>query len=688
MGTPPPDLAAQLVRRFEDACRQRLADGETIAAINLNDWTIGLHGELLFTGIAPPPDQGSQDLELLSAEFLQQLSAPRPAIARRSAPFRSPLRVDRDHLKSRNRFETHVAEETQSLALSSIEQARREKLIEQFTASLVDRFGHASVAPPELGEEKIRPGKPQPIASDRRFNWNLVLGVASATVVIALIGTAIRLHQLRSKRDEIRVSGMTAVEPSATPSVGDPLAPTETTEPEPPPTPQSVASPPIDQNRDRDDQVAPLEFTVPSVMDRERVRGGFDVMDDLDDLLASGNSGAPTDMPDPSLDSAIEPPETLALERSEFKPALEPSEDSRPGDPARSSSFAFSESDPTNETLESVLNSETSDQEAAEVPQQTRPSGDRFVELPPSGDSNTELIIAPSTASVRRIEFPSPVAIALADATTDDTWNLINQQNGNPIAQLIRTGPATVLRWSDNAARDGLSQKLLHGRLVLSDGQSVYLRPSIEADPFPLSLDRRRWRPSWPLGASLPADVSRLEIELSVPDSVDLAWHTPFEPTRPHNGSAIAILTPTDGETVAIAVKLDINCSRKLSCRMQFGGRLDPSMNWVLLSRESLAAEKTVWQANHGKLVMQREMFKQSYQSASQLDRRMMRPRGQRFDAQLEHSEAVLERLKQLGELADRIEQNVKLHLHAFVQWPDAPQTLLRTTGQAPPPEQ
>ncbi|MDV6032289.1 MAG: hypothetical protein F9B45_19820 [Phycisphaera sp. RhM] len=684
LGTPPPDLAAQLARRFKDACRQRLAEGETIAAINLNDWTIGPHGELLFTGNAPSAEQGTQDLDTLSAEFLQRLSTPRPAIARpaiarptdapRSVPFRSRLHADRDHFKSRNRFEQHAAEETRSLALSSIEQARREKLIEQFTASLADRFGEASVAPPELSEEKLRPGKPQPIARDRRFNWNLVLGIASAAVAIALIGTAIRIHQLRAQRPNPRVSRTTTVAQTAAPSVGDPLPPPKTTELGPPPATQSVASPPTDQNRDPDNEVTPLDFTVPSVMDRERVRGGFDVMDDLDDLLASGLSGDPTDIPDPSVDLAIEPPEI-----PKFETPLGTTEDSRPGAPARASSFAFAENDVTNETLESVLHSDPSDQDAAEVLQPTRPSPDRFVELPPSGDSETETVIAPSAASVERIEFPSPNSITLSDAATDITRDLINQQNGNPIAQLIRTGPATVLRWSDNASRDGLSQKLLQGRLVLSDGQSVYLRPSIESDPYPLSLDPRRWRPSWPLGAPLPADVSRLELELSVPDSIDLAWHTPFDPAHPHHGSAIAILTPTDAETVAIAVKLDINCSRKLSCRMQFGGRLDPSLPWVPLSRESFAAENALWTETHRKLVMQRRMYKQSYSSANQMDRQMMRTRGQRIEADLERAEAILERLTLLGELAVRIEQHVKLHLHALVQWADAPQTLLRT---------
>ncbi|WP_372899358.1 hypothetical protein, partial [Stieleria sp.] len=502
---------------------------------------------------------------------------------------------------------------------------------------------------------------------------------------VALIGTAIRIQQHRSQRAEIRTSQTSPFEPTAAPSVGDPLDPPNTTEREAPPAPLLVASPPIDQDRDPADAPAPLEFTVPSVTERKDIRGGFDVMDDLDDLLASGLSGDPTDLLDPSVDLAIEPPETAKFESPEITTPLAPSEDSRPGSAARSSSFVFSENDATNdvnETLESVLQSDASDQDAAEVPQQTRPSADRFVELPPRGDSQTETVIDPSGGSVERIEFPSPVAIALSDAATDDTRNLINQQTGNPIAQLIRTGPATVLRWSDNAARDGLSQKLLHGRLVLSDGQSVYLRPSIESDPYPLSLDPRRWRPSWPLGAPLPADVSRLEIELSAPDSIDLAWHTPFDPEHPHHGSAIAILTPTDGETVAIAVKLDIDCARKLSCRMQFGGRLDPSLPWVPLSRESFAAENALWTENHRKLVMQRGMYKQSYSSANQMDRQMMRTRGQRIEADLERAEAVLERLTLLGELAVRIEQHVKLHLHALVQWPDAPQTLLRTTSQ------
>ena len=347
----------------------------------------------------------------------------------------------------------------------------------------------------------------------------------------------------------------------------------------------------------------------------------------------------------------------------------------------------FAKDDAAHDTLESVLKSEISNQDAVEVPQQIRPSRDRFVELPPSDDRETETVIDQSAASIERLEFPHPFSIALSDPATDGTLDLINQQNGNRIAHLIRTGPATVFRWSDNAARDGQSQKLVHGRLVLSGGQSVYLRPSIETDPYSISLDPRRWRPSWLLGTPLLADVSRLEIDLSVPDSIDLAWHTPFDSARPHHGTAIAILTPTDGETVAIAVKLDIDCSRKLSCRMQFGGRLDPALPWIPLSRASFATEYASRTENLSKLVMQRGMFEQRYRSASQMDRTMMRTDGLRMDAAIERSEAVLERLDLLGELAVKIEQNAKLHLHALVQWPDATQTLLRTTSQAPEPE-
>ncbi|QDV43634.1 hypothetical protein Enr13x_34910 [Stieleria neptunia] len=678
LGTPPPDLAAQLARRFHDACRQRLADGEPIAAIDLEDWTINRHGDLVYTGNPPAADQATRDLEALTAQFQQQLSVPRPAIARRRSSNRSRIRVDRVPFESDNHVDQQAAVAKQSLALSSIEQARREKLIERFTASLADRFGEASLAPPEVNEERIRHSKPQPIARDRRFNWNLVLGVGSAAIAIALIGTAIRINQIRSQRAENRARQTPTVKQPVTSSDGQRPGPAEpahvfeattpptaqVAEPETSRTPHVVPSPSIDRQDGQANEAAKLLFTADSIIERQRHRGGFDVMDDLDDLVASSVAGDPMDKPDSAVAIAIDPLKTPEIER-----------------PSRSSSFTFSKDETAGETLESVLSAETSEQDVAEVSQQTRPSNDRFVQLPRSGDSESETVIAPSTPPIERIEFPSPVSIALSGAQTDDTRDLINQTNGNPIAQLIRTGPDTLFRWSDDAARDGLSQKLLHGRMALSGGDSVYLRPSIETDPYPISLAPSQWRPSWPLGAPLLPSVSRLEIDLSVPDSIDLAWHTPFDPARPHHGSAIAILTPTDGETVAIAVRLDIDCSRRLSCRLILGRRLDPALDWMKLSQASFAAEQASLTEHHRKLQMQRGLFEQRYSSANQMERRMMRKSRDSLDAAIERSEVILERLKLLEELASATQQHVKLHLHAFVQWPDAAQTLLRTTN-------
>ncbi|QEF99904.1 hypothetical protein Mal15_39710 [Stieleria maiorica] len=704
LGTPPHDLASRLGVRFKEACRRVLDDGGSIAAIELESWAINRQGELVFLGEILPAGQGIDNVDELGDQFQQRLAVPRPAIAHRSRQ----LRVDQAEARFALRFQRHADDDQYAPTLSGDERDRREKLIDQFTASLARRFGEQAITSPDPSEEKVRPSKPQPMARDRRFNWNLTLGLATAVAAVAMVLGGTQLAKMRKRQAELGRRDATSGEPESMTHTADrssgnasaqfanaaPVAAPEM-QPDVPPPPSDPArdeasrSEPNRDPADRDPQRFdpqfadggtpnepgdPPESSAKTIVDSRGQRGGFDVMDDLDALVASN---APSGSAD-----------NMAVNSDEIDPA----KTMRIASPLRTTGDVPAESTPIarlpgmdvadDVTLEDVLSTDAPEQDVPEVLQETRPSEDRFVELPPASDTAAESVIDQTGATIERLDFPSEIPIVMSGPDEDGTTELINQQSGNRIAQLTRSGPSTVLRWSESASKDRLAQKLLHGRLVLSGGEIVYLRPSIETDAYPISMDPRELRPSWKLGGPLLPEVARLEIDLQVPDSIDLAWHTPLDPNHARDGTAIAILTPTDGETVAIAVKMEIDCSRTLSCRLQYGARLDSAMPWSSLSQASFAMENTALVRNRSKLLLQRDLFKQSYGAASTMERTMMRGRGERIDAELERLDATIDRMSMLGELAIRVHESVKLNLHAFVQWPDAAQTLLRTKAK------
>lgn len=332
------------------------------------------------------------------------------------------------------------------------------------------------------------------------------------------------------------------------------------------------------------------------------------------------------------------------------------------------------------DSLQSALNADDSQQSPPEAPQTVRPSKDKFVDLPLAGKTDVETVITGPDIAIESIEFLTPSGIRLSQLPDGSSAVLVDQEHGDQLAELAVIDGATVFRWSESAAKNSLSAKLSHGRFVLADGQSVYLRPSIETDPYTLSLDPRRMRPSWKLDAPLLPEFSRLELDLNVPASIDLAWHTPFNSTRPSRGTAIAILTPPDGESVAIAVKIDVDCSRKLTCRTQYGYRLAPSMPWRPLTQAGFVAENQQMNRSRESLLLRRELLGDNYKRAGVMEQRLMRRSVDKLDADIEQMEWLCDQMRDLGELAMEMQNTVSLDMHLYVQWPDSKQTVLKTS--------
>ena len=205
----------------------------------------------------------------------------------------------------------------------------------------------------------------------------------------------------------------------------------------------------------------------------------------------------------------------------------------------------------------------------------------------------------------------------------------------------------------------------------------VFLRPQIEANPWPLSLDQPDVRPTWDLRGPLPPRASRLAIRFELPRDVEVGWIEPLEETDIRRGRAVAVLTPTDGESVAIGMRLDVRGGRKLSCRVRFAARLDPAMPWQVVSASTLRQLSNQLTEQAAALSRETQRLAAVYERADTLGRRVLRLKQARVAAQSESLREISSRVVELQSLIASLETSATLRLRVWVEWPNETQPIL-----------
>ncbi len=280
------------------------------------------------------------------------------------------------------------------------------------------------------------------------------------------------------------------------------------------------------------------------------------------------------------------------------------------------------------------------------------------------------------------LDFPFDVPLTIGDH--DGEWVIRDTRNDVPVATIRTASDGTHLQWSESASDSPLASVLLHGRLRSGDGRMSFLRPKIEADPWPLSLDQADVRPTWDLRRPLPPRVSRISVGYELPRDIELGWIEPLEETDVRRGRAMAVLTPVDGESVALGMRLDIRGGRKLSCRIRFAARLDPAMPWQVISHSTLlqCCDQLTLQA----AVLSRETQRLAavYQQADTLGRRVLRFKQERVKTQTESVREISSRVAELQSLIASLEADATIKLRVWVEWPDEQQTILEMPESSP----
>jgi hypothetical protein len=321
-----------------------------------------------------------------------------------------------------------------------------------------------------------------------------------------------------------------------------------------------------------------------------------------------------------------------------------------------------------------------------ESPQSTRLSKVTTIQLPAiptdsTGNAETAVNLWETAASDLELDFPFDVPLAVE--ARDTGWSIRDKRNDVAVAA-IRTGAdGTRLQWTQSATDSPIATALTHGRLRSGEGQMVFLRPQIEADPWPLRLDQPDVRPTWDLRGPLPPRVSRVAIACELPRDVEVGWIQPLEETDIRRGRAMAVLTPTDGESVAIGMRLDIRGGRKVSCRIRFAARLDPAMQWQVISHSALLQFSNQLSEQAAVLSREKQRLAAVYERADTVGRRVLRLKQDRVAAQSDSLREVSSRIVELQSLISSLETGGTLRLRVWVEWPNETQPILEMT---PPP--
>jgi hypothetical protein len=288
-------------------------------------------------------------------------------------------------------------------------------------------------------------------------------------------------------------------------------------------------------------------------------------------------------------------------------------------------------------------------------------------------DAVTEL----SESSLTGLELKFPFDVPLTMADDDSGWK-IRDGRSDAIIATVTSGPGgTQLRWTESASRSSSASALTHGRITDAGGGTIFLRPSIEADPWLIRVDEPDVMPTWNLRFPIPPRVARISIEFDLPDEIEKAWIEPIAPESLRRTRGLAALRPKDDENGALGVRFDIRCSRTLSCRVRYAGRLDSSMPWQIVSAASLT--QFADQLTHQAALVSKEATRLAtvYELAGSEGKRILRVKRDQNDAQAEALRTASVRVAQLQTLIAGLEAEGSLRIRVWVDWPDAQQNLL-----------
>jgi len=311
-----------------------------------------------------------------------------------------------------------------------------------------------------------------------------------------------------------------------------------------------------------------------------------------------------------------------------------------------------------------------------ESPQQTRESTVMAVQLGEIGDIDAVISLADRPLKGLKIGFP--IDLPLEIKGKEPSWTIEDTQTNVSLAAIGSSPDGTELSWSESAKQSPNVSALAHGRITDLGGSTIFLRPTIESEPWQFQFDRSDVMPTWNLGHPILARVTRLAIDFDLPDDIEFGWIEPVEPSELRRTRALAVITPEGDEHISLGVRFDIRCTRKLSCRIRFAARLDPSMNWQIVSTPSLERFSDQL-TNHANLVSKEatrlaKVYSVLNRTSS---RRLIRAKQKHNKNLAEQVTTAAQRVAKLQTLIAALESEAAIGFRVWVEWPDTEQEIL-----------
>ncbi len=317
--------------------------------------------------------------------------------------------------------------------------------------------------------------------------------------------------------------------------------------------------------------------------------------------------------------------------------------------------------------------------EPEESPQQTRESTVMAIQLPEAGDVESTVMLADHPLSGLRVDFPIDVPLQVDDH--DSVWTIRDLRKQITVATIRSNQSDTTLSWDEQARQSASLPMLTHGRITAADGTTVYLRPTIDSEPWKFNFDRSDVMPTWDLVHPLAPQVTRLEVDFALPDKLEFGWLEPIDPSDFRRARALAVIAPSGDEEISLGVRFDIRSTRKLSIRIRFAARIDPNMDWQLVSTDSLN-QFANHLATHAKLVSDEGARLASvYRRVRKPDaRQYIRDKQDRNKQLSQQVDTASQRVAKLQTMMAQLESDGSIGFRLWVEWPESKQMILTAT--------
>ncbi|WP_146575793.1 hypothetical protein [Neorhodopirellula pilleata] len=273
-------------------------------------------------------------------------------------------------------------------------------------------------------------------------------------------------------------------------------------------------------------------------------------------------------------------------------------------------------------------------------------------------------------------------SIRLVAVDASSRWSLIDAESSTTIAEIRRSEDEDSLQfgWSD-AARDwSRSASLSQARITTDQGDTIFLRPSLDAEPIRLGLTKRDNKLKWNLQSPITPNLTQVALDVVVPKDVDLQWIEPIDSESPRNTRGVALLKLKKAEETAIVVRFDVKTTQSFSLRMRFGARLHPTMPWQWTDatsiRTSLAAVTNQLEAADRQLLDLDVAITRAERMRARRQEYLLEDQRDHIDEAVKGWTIVAKRLAELDQLVAFLEAGGEVRPKLSVTWPDQEQVL------------